>query len=100
MIQHHGSFSISIPANWSAPRFQFGQMVQSAHRIGVVVGVNYFTSEQAAAVDSESGWLYWLLETHTLSNGKVISDVMGYHESVIQPVPCMPSTYYEHPIAV
>jgi hypothetical protein len=100
MISVHGDFAIQIPTDWTAPRFQFGQMVESDHRPGQVVGLEYLTSEQADAVQCSSGWWYWLLERRTLSNGKQIADVMGYHESVLQPVPCMPSTYYEHPIAV
>lgn len=100
MIQHHGSFAISIPANWSAPQFQLGQMVQVRDRAGQITGLDHYTTEQAAELETSAGWWYFVLEKRTLSNGEVIADVGGYHESVIQAVPCMPSTYYEHPIAV
>jgi len=100
MIQHHGSFAIQYPANWTAPQFQFGQTVQVRERTGQVTGLDYYTHEQAAALETSEGWWYYVFETRTVSNGKVVSDVSGYHESVIQQVPCLPSTYYEHALAV
>lgn len=95
MIQHHGSFAISYPANWTAPQFQFGQIVQVRERTGQVTGLDHYTSDQAAALETSEGWWYFVFETRTLSNGKVIADVSGYHESVIQAVPCVPAPSYE-----
>lgn len=100
MIQHHGNFAMSVPSNWTAPPFQFGQTVQTEERTAPVVGMEYVSPEHGEMVACLDGWWIWLLETRTLSNGKVIADVMGYHESVIQAVPCLSAVSYKHGIAV
>lgn len=94
MIQHHGDFAVQLPSGWTAPQFQFGQTVQVRERTGQITGLDFYTSEQAAAVETTEGWWYYVFETRTLSNGKVVSDVGGYHESVIQAVPCLPIVSY------
>jgi hypothetical protein len=100
MIQHHGNFAMSLPSTWTAPPFQFGQTVQTDERVAPIVGMEYVSPEHGEMVGCLDGWWIWLLEARTLSNGKAIADVMGYHESVIQAVPCLPSLQYECPVAV
>ena len=100
MISVHGDFAIQFPVGWTAPRFQFGQIVQVRERTGQITGLDHYTSEQAKAADVSEGWWYFVLEQRTLPNGKVITDVMGYHESVIQAVPCSSPLSYERCVTV
>jgi hypothetical protein len=89
MKPHHGSFAMQLPSTWTAPQFEFGQTVQVRERTGQVTGLDHYTEEQAEVTGCTEGWWYFVLERRTLSNGKVIADVCGYHESVIQAVPSL-----------
>jgi hypothetical protein len=90
MIQPHGNFAtLPYPANWTAPKFQFGMTVQVREQTGQITGLEHYTEEQAEATGCTEGWWYFVLERRTLSSGKVIADVCGYHESVIQAVPSL-----------
>jgi hypothetical protein len=100
MIQHHGDFAVQLPSGWTAPKFQFGQSVQVRERTGQITGLDHYTSEQADAAGCSEGWWYFVLEPRTLSNGGVIADVIGYHESVIQPLPYLPPASYGCRVAV
>ena len=95
MIQHHGSFAIQYPVGWTAPQFQLCQTVQVREQTGQVTGLEHYTLEQSEQVGCCSGWWYWVLETRILANGKVIADVIGHHESVIQAVPSLSAVSYE-----
>jgi len=68
--------------------------VQVRERTGQITGLDHYTSEQAAELETSEGWWYFVLEKRILPNGKVIADVCGYHESVIHQVPSMLPAYY------
>jgi hypothetical protein len=88
------------PSTWTAPKFQFGMTVLVRERTGQITGLDYYTHEQAVALETTAGWWYYVFEQRTVSNGKVVSDVAGYHESVIQPVPCDVQPSYSVPSLV
>jgi len=93
MINHHGGIALQIPATWNAPKFAFGQLLQAGKYQGQCVGIEFTTIENSAMTGTESGYWYYLLEPKTLPNGRMIADVGGYHESVIQLLPCDVSMY-------
>lgn len=100
MIQHHGDFAVALPSGWTAPQFGFGQTVQVREKTGQVTGLDHYTSEQAAALQTTEGWWYFVFETRTLTDGRVIADIAGYHESVIQAVPYLSEVKYKSRVAV
>jgi len=100
MIQHHGSFAMAVPSIWTAPPFQFGQFVQVRESSGQVVGMEHLTHEQGKQTMCSDGWWFYVLEPRTLTDGRVIADVIGYHESVIQALPSLAEMKYECRAAV
>jgi len=87
MINQDGSFALQIPATWTAPRFAFGQFLQTVKNRGQVIGIEFTTVENSAMTGTEAGYWYYLLEPRALPCGRMIADVGGYHESVLQLVP-------------
>jgi len=100
MIDRHGNFAMQLPSTWTAPQFQFGETVQVRERTGQITGLDHYTSDQAATLQTTEGWWYFVFETRTLTDGRVIADVSGYHESVIQAVPCDVLAYDKCRVAV
>lgn len=100
MIKHNGDFACQLPDGWELPLYRFGQAVQIRGKDGRITGLDYYTKEVAAALETSSGWWYFVYEPRTLPDGRTIADVGGYHESVIQLAPCSSTASYDHAVAV
>ncbi|MBR8833229.1 MAG: hypothetical protein DSM106950_04080 [Stigonema ocellatum SAG 48.90 = DSM 106950] len=82
--------NISIPSNWSLPRFSFGELVKWKWNFngltyeyqGVVVGL-YYSSDP---ILGEVGWEYsiQLIYNFNRLNHPIVSDIETLHESLLE----------------
>ena len=89
MMIDRGNFAracLQFPSDWERPKFHLGDRVTVDGETGLIVGAFYASSDSCdPEFDSyELGWWFEVV-TQTVIPGKVLTNVIGHHQDVIQP---------------
>lgn len=88
MMLDHGSFScLQFPKEWEQPKFKLGDTVLCDGEQGLIVGAFYASHDSCDPEFDKYEWGWWFEVALPCDVGKrVAKNVLGFHESVIQPV--------------
>ncbi len=88
MMLDHATFAcLQFPSEWGHPRFQLGQTVSCDDGTGFIIGATYSDEHSMNPGDDQEcvGWWFWIC-FETVVAGRVLKNVLGKHQDVIQPV--------------
>lgn len=98
MMPDHANFScLQFPADWEQPKFKLGDRVVVDDETGLIVGAFYasYCSCDPHFDDYQLGW-WFEVATKTVLPGRTLTNVIGYHQDVIQPVLASVDTEIQH----
>ncbi len=88
MMPDHADFScLQFPRDWEQPKFRLGDRVSVDGQTGLIVGAFYASSCSCNPTfdNYEFGW-WFEVAIKTTVPGRVLTNVMGHHQDVLQPV--------------